>query len=250
MWTTPPIYPHLTFTPIVGVPTVGTIRTLTAEVYANTRAVYSAAGGGTNGHLGIAMPAAAYLARAGVAFILPTHPGEQEEPPAQASGPAVVALNRSYDQKVENYAIYANVRQKVKNQILQAVEATYLNVLKDPTFGFTDVTIKDFLAHLRTTYGTLDAIQLKCQSTIVPPTAPTVPALPVLNAAVASQVQCEGIPLFYCWSHGIGKNPNHTSSTCETKKAGHKNDATIMDRQSGFTYINFGVSGRPLRHRE
>jgi hypothetical protein len=34
-----------------------------------------------------------------------------------------------------------------------------------------------------------------------------------------TSTNCDGIPLFYCWSHGLGCNRNHTSHTCENKLA-------------------------------
>ena len=339
--TTPTIrFPHEKFTPIMGVPTAGAIRTLTTEVYANARAVYSSAGGGVNGHLGIAMPPAEYLTRAGEAFNLPTHPGDQADPPAAATGPAIVALNRVYDKAITTYATYANVRETNKQQILQAVDHTYIATLKDPIFGFADTTIPEFLAHLRATYGTLDANQLETnrsqlsiawnpdqpfenfwehitsirdiattagqpinnatamqltldalrksgvydhaittweerpdadqtwanykihftkldklrlqrltaqaagshganQTTTTPPTATT--------ATTTSHVHSDGIPLYYCWSHGLGKNPNHTSTTCDNKKTGHQLDATIFDRKNGSPFISCGNSGQPRR---
>jgi len=44
---------------------------------------------------------------------------------------------------------------------------------------------------------------------------------------------CEGINLYYCWSHGLSTYANHTSSTCINKKAGHVPTATLRNQQSG-----------------
>jgi hypothetical protein len=56
-------FPHPTLTPIIG------------KLDAATKSVPSTAGGGLNGHLGIAMPAGAYTISAGQAFDDPAHPG-------------------------------------------------------------------------------------------------------------------------------------------------------------------------------
>jgi hypothetical protein len=40
---------------------------------------------------------------------------------------------------------------------------------------------------------------------------------------------CEGIPLLYCWSHGLSTYANHTSFTCNNKKAGHVSTATLLN---------------------
>jgi hypothetical protein len=344
-------FPRIVLTPIVGVPTSGTIGTLTAEIYAHTRGVYSASGGGTEGHLAIAMSDAAYLVRSDVPFVIPVHPGEQADPPAAASGPAVVALNRAYDKRVEKYATYANLRETVKGQILKAVDPIYVNVLRDPVFGFADVTILQFLEHLRTNYGVLNASEIEANrnklsedwnpdqpienlwtritvirdiatnagsaitdATSIQLTLAALRKCGVYDHAIttwedrpttdhtfdnfhahfvkhdklrlqrmtaqtagfhganqatplrtpdtttatqahrtpdttttANQAHSDGIPVFYCWSHGLGKNPNHTSATCSNQKEGHKNDATIFDRKGGNGYINCGTSGRPPR---
>lgn len=39
--------------------------------------------------------------------------------------------------------------------------------------------------------------------------------------------------LSYCWSHGTTTNLNHTSQTCNYKKEGHKDEATINNRMGG-----------------
>jgi hypothetical protein len=340
--TTPTIrFPHETLTPIVGVPTAGAIRTLTSEVYANARSAHSSAGGGVNGHLGIAMPPAEYLLRAGEAFNLPDHPGDQADPPANATGPVIVALNRVYDKSLTTYATYAYVRETIKQQILLAVEHTYIAFLKEPLFGFADTTITQFLEHLRTTYGTMDATQLETNRSQLSlawnPDQPledfwehitrirdiaTTAGQPIndattlqltlealrksgvydhaittweerpdadqtwanykihftkldklrlqrltaqaagfhganqtttttppdtTTAAITGRVRSDEIPLYYCWSHGLGKNPNHTSASCDNKKTGHQMDATIFDRKNGSPYISCGNSGQPRR---
>jgi hypothetical protein len=38
---------------------------------------------------------------------------------------------------------------------------------------------------------------------------------------------------YYCWTHGLGKNPKHTSALCENKATGHKDDATADNIQGG-----------------
>ena len=39
--------------------------------------------------------------------------------------------------------------------------------------------------------------------------------------------------LFYCWSHGFGTNPKHTSCQCTKEKEGHIDRATKRNRQGG-----------------
>lgn len=41
------------------------------------------------------------------------------------------------------------------------------------------------------------------------------------------------IPQFYCWSHGLGLNSNHTSRTCIRKADGHRDEATLGNMLGG-----------------
>jgi hypothetical protein len=50
----------------------------------------------------------------------------------------------------------------------------------------------------------------------------------------------DSIPMYYCWSHGLGFSALHTSQTCNHKKDGHQDDATIKARKGGSTYLNVG----------
>ena len=52
------------------------------------------------------------------------------------------------------------------------------------------------------------------------------PTIPPRNLSGDKQV-------FYCWSHGMSKNPFHTSQLCRTRKQGHKDDATLFNIKGG-----------------
>jgi hypothetical protein len=43
--------------------------------------------------------------------------------------------------------------------------------------------------------------------------------------------------VYYCWSHGIGFSPGHTSATCRAPKPGHCSTATIRNIQGGTATI-------------
>ena len=48
------------------------------------------------------------------------------------------------------------------------------------------------------------------------------------------------VSMYYCWSHGLGFSDKHTSHTCNNKKEGHQDDATIKIRKGGSTHLNVG----------
>jgi hypothetical protein len=65
---------------------------------------------------------------------------------------------------------------------------------------------------------------------------------PVANPAAAV---VDAIPMFYCWTHGLGFSDKHTSATCNHKKEGHQDDATIVKvRKGGSTFLNVGNNNR------
>jgi hypothetical protein len=43
--------------------------------------------------------------------------------------------------------------------------------------------------------------------------------------------------MYYCWSHGLGTNKNHTGPTCNRKKEGHKDEATADNMMNGNNTI-------------
>jgi hypothetical protein len=50
---------------------------------------------------------------------------------------------------------------------------------------------------------------------------------------IAQGIDENGVPISYCWSHGITSNLRHTSCTCTRKKEGHKDEATLNNRMGG-----------------
>jgi len=51
----------------------------------------------------------------------------------------------------------------------------------------------------------------------------------------------DGTQVFYCWTHGLGFNKNHTSATCSKPADGHFQTATIKNMCGGNNTI---MSGR------
>jgi hypothetical protein len=70
-------FSHPELTKIQGEPASKSIQLMQKQVFANARAIYSARGGGINGHLAVVMPDADYIIRtAGNAFETPAYPGK------------------------------------------------------------------------------------------------------------------------------------------------------------------------------
>ena len=112
-------FPFGPLTPINGKPTNTTLQVLQRQFFTNARSIPPARGGGLHGHLAILLSDAAYIARVGVVFIVPVHPG----PPPVAVGTAAaisIAL-RTYAEALDGVALYNNLRAALTSQILSAV---------------------------------------------------------------------------------------------------------------------------------
>ena len=44
-------------------------------------------------------------------------------------------------------------------------------------------------------------------------------------------------PKSYCWSHGVTRNMDHNSGTCDNQHTGHQRDATLDNRMGGSDRI-------------
>jgi hypothetical protein len=79
------------------------------------------------------------------------------------------------------------------------------------------------------------------QAVVVPPSPPQLglaaaatntplPRAPFVDAG-------HGIRMYYCWSHGLGINKYHTSTSCKRPREGHQKQATITNMIGGNNTI-------------
>jgi hypothetical protein len=152
-------FPFESLTPIAGKPTNTTLQLLQRQLFTNARSVPSARGGGLHGHLAILLSDAEYIARVGVAFEVPLHPGPP--PDAVGTAAAIAVAIRAYTNALTDASLYNNLRAALTAQILTAINASFLSALEDPDFGFGDVTPLAMLNHLRAEYGTMTPEELE-----------------------------------------------------------------------------------------
>jgi hypothetical protein len=60
---------------------------------------------------------------------------------------------------------------------------------------------------------------------------------PSANAPNLFSARVDNCTMYYCWSHGLGTNPTHTSLACRLKKPGHEDTATVRNRMGGSNII-------------
>jgi hypothetical protein len=148
-------FPRPILTPLTTKPNNSSLQVLQRGLYANACAVHSTHGGGAYSHLAIIMPAADYLARAGVIFDLPIHPGNAPVHPVQSTQAQITKMNHQYAANLVEYTLYRTVNEELKKQVLTTIPVLYLAILSDDEMGFTEVTCDAMLVHLRTTYGAI-----------------------------------------------------------------------------------------------
>ena len=154
-------FPNPRVPPIVGRPTQQSIQALTQLLYENAASVYSALGGGAHGHLGVIMNAVQYNTLVGANYIAPLNPGGTPVIPAGSTGPQIQRIQAQFRNETELYKLHTNVDGAMKQQIITAVPRMYIKALADPVLGFTNVTARQLLAHLKRTYGKLTHLQLE-----------------------------------------------------------------------------------------
>jgi len=65
----------------------------------------------------------------------------------------------------------------------------------------------------------------------------TVPTLHNPTTATPHIITDDGMQMFYCWTHGLGFNRTHTSTTCINPADGHCLTATATNMQVGKNII-------------
>jgi hypothetical protein len=62
-------------------------------------------------------------------------------------------------------------------------------------------------------------------------------AIAPVTRTSGSVILPNSVKMYYCWSHGLGINKQHTSPTCTFKKDGHIDMATADNMQGGCNLI-------------
>jgi uncharacterized phage-associated protein len=160
------VFPHMDLDVIVGKPTNTSVQKLKRPIYTNAKSVTSPRGGGTNGPRALVMPVPAYLVRAGVAFMIPDHPGRAAPVHAAGATAAMIAETiRLYNQQPVEHTLYNRVSTEITSQILRAVDITWLRELENADFGFADVTHVMIIEHLEDNYAVLTPEALEANRT-------------------------------------------------------------------------------------
>jgi hypothetical protein len=160
------IFPHPVLPEVQGEPDYQTMHATRKLLQANSRAIDTHLGGGTLGHLGLIISDASYAMIAPTTdagptlWISPQAPGRA---PANTDGTAaqISAARHGWEEDVQTYRTYTSVQQALKKQIISVFEPMYLDVLNENMVGFANISARDMLDHLLSTYGNITAVDLE-----------------------------------------------------------------------------------------
>jgi hypothetical protein len=140
------IFAHETLTPIVGKPTHASIKLMTKEIYANAYQNKSQYIGGKNSYLGIIMLDNEYrefLNKANLAAVAFEQPAE----------PNTALPKEERDIITKTCSNYDAMDQSLRQQMIAAIERTWIHELEHELLGFAPVSAKQMLAYLTKTYS-------------------------------------------------------------------------------------------------
>jgi hypothetical protein len=159
-------FPHPVLPTFQGEPNYQTIHAIRKSHQANLRAIDTHLGGGNLGHLGLIVSDASYdmIAPATDAgptlWISPTAPWRA---PANTDGTAaqISAARHVWEEDVQSYRTYTSMQQALKKQIISVFEPMYLEVLNEIMVGLANISARDMMDHLFSTYGNITAVDLE-----------------------------------------------------------------------------------------
>ena len=150
-------YPDLTR--IIGCPTYDTLHILKNEIKANAISVHSNLGGGQHGNLGLVISPAAYTRVSQVPYVLPLHPGEL----VIVEGTTRHVADHQSRTHAESLRVFHEIRgieRTLFQQIVQAIDSTYLASARDRNTGQFNGTAYQTLHHLISVHGKISPSQL------------------------------------------------------------------------------------------
>lgn len=143
-------FPNLT--KIHGEPTFDSIKQLHNEIKANSQNVQSNLGGGQYGHLGLVLNVQQYALLSNAPFIRPAHPGVLVIPNGTTNHRSQL-LRDQHTEALRVFNEVNNVEKTLRQQIIAAVEPSYLAALRNRQTNSINLPIDDIIQHLYDTYG-------------------------------------------------------------------------------------------------
>jgi FAD synthase len=134
-------------------PTHLTLATLHRELNTHAMAQKTSLGGGNHGYLALLLSNADYAQLTPAAFVDPVYPGPNLVHLPTATVAQITETNRAYAAVMVAYNTFHEMENTIKNMLINAVPHTFIQILEDHCFGFSQVQTKAMLQPLDVTYG-------------------------------------------------------------------------------------------------
>ena len=138
-----------TLTKIHGEPTSEALFLLQNEMKANALSVYSNLSDGAHGHIALVLSTNQYALLTNQPFVTPTHPGVLSIPAGTTAAVAVEDRDR-HTEELRLFREVQGVEKALKQQLIQAVEPTYLAAIRNRATNALQGTVFEILEHLQT----------------------------------------------------------------------------------------------------
>ncbi len=158
-------FPHPIIPPISGMPTYEALQALQLALNANAASVQSNLGNGLLGLLALTVSDAVYNTLSAVAFVAPINPGATAVIPVNATADETANLRYIHTEATKRFKEVHAADKALKQQIIGAVENLYIRTLNHRITGFANVTTRQMLVHLYTTYGRLSPADIQDNDT-------------------------------------------------------------------------------------
>ena len=166
--------PHIP--PIDGEPTYATLHGMHELLNSNATSVATNLGCGTLGHLCLTLSPTIYFTFSTTIVVVPLNPGATPVIPDGATGPEAASIRYAHDAATLDFNTFLNVDRALRQQLLGAVDDTFLQVPHKPHHGYSRSSMLDLLTHLYATYAVIsNADWLENENRFREPHSPSVP---------------------------------------------------------------------------
>jgi hypothetical protein len=157
---------HPVLPTVEGEPDYQTIHATRKCLQANSQAIDTHLGGGTLGHLGLIISDASYAMISPTTDAGPTLWTTPQAPgwaPANTDGTTarISAARHIWEEDVQTYRTCTSVQQALKKQIISVFEPMYLDISNDNMVGYSNISARDMLDRIFTTYGNITVVDLE-----------------------------------------------------------------------------------------
>ena len=149
------LFPHPNIPAIIGMPTYASIKATQVLLSANAATIQSPLGDGKLGLIGLVISPTAFatLSSTNTPFAIPKPPPDIPNVTDNATQFQIAQANLEHKTQQKTWHECIITDAAIKQQLIGAIEETYLRPLRDSTTGFATITSWDIIHHLFTFFG-------------------------------------------------------------------------------------------------